>query len=104
MNDFSIVDSVYTEDGEPTPMASPEQRPIVVGALAPKADHKLCSSDEKIRVAASAAVRSYNGRDAFVLSVKTAHAGQRGWLPKLRVAEALLLIIDGLQATGAAMR
>lgn len=102
MNDFSIVDSGpdTAEDGEPAELAPPEQRPIVVGGLTPK----LCGPDEKIRMAACAAVRAYTGRDAFVLSVKTAHAGQRGWLPKLRTAQALLSIIDGLQANGAAMR
>ena len=106
MNRFSIVDtgSDIVEEGEAAPLAVPDERPMVVGRLTPRADSTSCSSDDKIRVAACAAVRRYDGRDAFVLSVKAAHAGQRGWLPKRRVAEALLSIIDGLQANGAAMR
>ena len=106
MNRFSIIDtgSDIVEEGEPAQLAVPEERPMVVGRLTPRADSTSPSADDKIRVAACAAVRRYTGRDAFVLSVKTAHAGQRGWLPKLRTAQALLSIIDGLQANGAAMR
>ena len=51
-------------------------------------------------MAASAAIRAYTGRDEFVRKVKKAHAGQRGWMPNLRTAQALLSIIDGLAGNG----
>ena len=104
MNGFTIVDHDSNSiEGEPSPLAPAEPRPIVVGRPTPLADSQLCSPDEKIRLAACAAVRAYKGRDEFVTRVKRAHKGDRNWMPNLRTAQALLSIIDGLQANGVAV-
>lgn len=95
---FSIVDPTSDIiEGEPAPLARPEGRPIVVGRSAPNDGH-ASTADDKIRLAARTAVRAYTGKDAFVKRIKRSHATERNWLPNLRTAQALLSIIDGLQA------
>jgi hypothetical protein len=103
MDGFSIVGSAGTIEGDTTRPVYTAPRPVVVGlSTSPSAD-RYSGSDDKIRMAACAAVRAYKGRDEFVRRIKKAHAGQRNWTPNLRTAQALLSIIDGLKANGVAV-
>lgn len=55
--------------------------------------HRPDCTDEAIRIDARTAVRAYAGCDEFVLKVRSAHSGDRYWLPNRRTAQALLNII-----------
>lgn len=97
--DFARLDS----DDELAIESAPRQRrlqPMPVSVVGAERERP----DDRIRVAARTAVRCYGGSDPFIRGVRTAHETDRNWLPKLRTAQALLSIIDGLQANGAAMR
>jgi hypothetical protein len=87
---FSVVDPSGVSVEAKAPYA-PEVRikPKVVGA----ATSTFSTGNNDVRSAAVRAVRAYQGGDSFVVKVRSAHAGDRYWLPNLRTAQALLNII-----------
>lgn len=91
---FSVIEMSSTdEDDEPHTAPSRQPHPpTYLAALRAGEDRE--QPDDAIRVAARTAVRSYAGLDDFVLRVRSAHAGDRHWLPNMRTATALLRIVE----------